>query len=204
MSNGTAVGLVVLRAATHDDVDAIAAIWHRGWRDGHLGHVPDALVHHRQARDFLALVPERLAATTVAVTDRPDAEPRGGERGVSEARGSERTVVGFVTVRDDEVEEVYVDRAARGRGVADALLGHAEAVVAERFDRAWLAVVAGNARARRFYERVGWVDAGPIQYAAPLPDGATAPVPARRYERRLDRSEGGRDVDRGGPRPGSP
>jgi ribosomal protein S18 acetylase RimI-like enzyme len=163
---------VVLRAATADDVDTIAAIWHRGWSDGHLGHVPEALVQHRHRRDFLALVPERLATTTVAE--------------------SELGVVGFVTVDDDEVEEVYVDRAARGRGVADALLGHAEAIVAERFDRAWLAVVAGNARARRFYERVGWADAGPIAYAAPLPDGSRTPVPARRYERRLARSEGGR------------
>jgi GNAT superfamily N-acetyltransferase len=163
---------VALRAATADDVDAIASIWHRGWSDGHLGHVPDALVRHRRAGDFRALVPPRVATTTVAET--------------------ELGVVGFVTIRDDEVEEVYVDRTARGRGVADALLGHAEAVVAERFDHAWLAVVAGNARARRFYERCGWSDAGPHAYAAPLPDGSTVPVPVRRYERRLDRSEGGR------------
>jgi GNAT superfamily N-acetyltransferase len=164
--------VVLLRAATVDDVDAIAAIWHHGWRDGHLGHVPEALVPHRRADDFRALVPERVPTTTVAET--------------------EVGVVGFVTVRGDEVEEVYVDRAARGRGLADALLGHAEAVVAQRFDRAWLAVVAGNARARRFYERVGWSDAGPIDYAAPLPDGSRISVPARRYERRLDQAVGGR------------
>jgi hypothetical protein len=25
-----------LRAATPDDIEAIATVWHRGWRDGHL------------------------------------------------------------------------------------------------------------------------------------------------------------------------
>ena len=35
----------------------------------------------------------------------------------------------------------------------------------------WLAVVAGNARARRFYERSGWTDEGPFAYLADGPDG---------------------------------
>jgi hypothetical protein len=50
--------------------------------------------------------------------------------------------------------------------------------------RAWLAVVAGNARARRFYERLGWTDVGPFEHDAPGPDGPIR-VPARRYVKQL-------------------
>jgi hypothetical protein len=45
---------------------------------------------------------------------------------------------------------------------------------------AWLAVVTGNARARRFYERSGWADDGELDYVA---DGVA--VPCRRYVKRL-------------------
>jgi ribosomal protein S18 acetylase RimI-like enzyme len=50
-------------------------------------------------------------------------------------------------------ELVYVAAARRGTGVADALLTEAERRVAEGgHQQAWLAVVAENARARRFYQ----------------------------------------------------
>jgi hypothetical protein len=82
-----------LRDAALDDVKTIADIWHRGWRDGHLGHVPEALLPHRRLEHFRARVPPRIPATTVAVTD--------GE------------LVGFVTIHDDEVEQLFVDLQAR-------------------------------------------------------------------------------------------
>jgi ribosomal protein S18 acetylase RimI-like enzyme len=155
---------VTLRPAAPDDADTIAAVWHSGWRDGHLGHVPEALLRHRHLDDFLRRVPPRLPETTVATI--------AGQ------------VVGFVTVREDEVEQVYVAATARGSGVADALMRHAEQVIARRFDVAWLSVVVGNARARRFYERSGWRDAGPIDYRAEIA-GGTLPVPCRRYEKSI-------------------
>ena len=77
-------------------------------------------------------------------------------------------VVGFVTVLEDEVEQVYVAAAARRTGVADVLMRHAEQVIARRFDTAWLSVAVGNARARRFYERNGWRDAGALDYRAEI------------------------------------
>jgi ribosomal protein S18 acetylase RimI-like enzyme len=157
---------VELRPATDADVEDICRIWHDGWRDGHLGNVPDGLLAHRRPDDFRALVPPRISLTTVAVHD-----------GV---------VVGFVTVHRDEVEQVYVDAGARGSGVADALLANAESIVGQRFDRAWLAVVAGNARARRFYERRGWTNGGEFDTQAPMPGGGTIAVPALRYEKRVD------------------
>ena len=66
-----------------------------------------------------------------------------------------------------EVEQVYVAAGHRGSGVARLLLAEAERLVAAGgHPRAWLAVVAGNERARRFYAREGWTDEGPFSRAA--------------------------------------
>ena len=153
-----------LRPAASDDVEAIATVWHRGWQDGHLGHVPEALLPHREIVHFRERVPPRIPTTTVATI--------GG------------TIVGFVTVHDDEAEQVYVAASARGSGTANALLRHAEQVIAQGFDTAWLAVATGNARARRFYEKCGWRDAGGFDYGAEI-RGGTIAVPCRRYEKRV-------------------
>jgi ribosomal protein S18 acetylase RimI-like enzyme len=155
---------VTLRPAQPADVDAIAAVWHDAWRDGHVGHVPDGLLRHRGLDQFRDRAAAHVPTTTVAVVD--DA------------------VLGFVTVVDDEVEQVFVSSHARGTAVAASLLTAAEEVIAATFDEAWLAVVAGNARARRFYERQGWVDTGPLAYEADTEDGRF-PVPSRRYAKPL-------------------
>ncbi len=167
MKHATTVTPITLRPAAAGDIADLAALWYDGWLDGHLGHVPDALYAHRRPADFLARVPARLATTTVAV----DA----------------RVPVGFVTVVDDEVEQLYVAPGARGGDVATALLDHGEALVSRRSGTAWLAVVAGNARARRFYARRGWRDAGPFDHRADIA-GGTMVVPSRRY----DKTVGGR------------
>ena len=92
-------------------------------------------------------------------------------------------VGGFVMVAGDEVEQVFVDASFRGGGVADALLAEAERLVAAGGHTvAWLAVVPGNARARRFYERSGWADDGGFDYVA---DAIT--VPCRRYVKQVGR-----------------
>jgi ribosomal protein S18 acetylase RimI-like enzyme len=154
-----------LRPATAADAEAIASLWHRGWPDGHLGNVPEELVRLRTPEDFRRRVPSRLPFTTVALL---------GER-----------LAGFVMTHGDEIEQVYVAAEARGHGVADALMGHAEREIAARgHGVAWLAVVAGNTRARRFYERCGWRDAGGFDYAADV-EGGTLPVPCRRYEKEV-------------------
>jgi len=153
---------VVLRPATDADSEAVAVLWHAGWRDGHLGHVPEALLAHRDEDSFRERVPARLPHTTVAEVD--------------------GRVVGFVTVLGDELEQVYVAADARGTGVAGRLMEHGEHVVAAEHEVAWLAVASGNARARRFYERTGWHDTGEIDYEAETADG-TFLVACRRYEK---------------------
>ena len=155
---------VTLRPANAGDADAVARVWHDAWRDGHVGHVPETLHAHRRLEHFQERAPPRIPQTTVAV----------GPGGV----------VGFVTIHDDEVEQIFVAEGGRGQGVADALLRHAEQRIAARYPVAWLAVVEGNARARRFYERSGWRDVRGFDYPAEI-RGGTLPVPCRRYEKRL-------------------
>jgi GNAT superfamily N-acetyltransferase len=89
-------------------------------------------------------------------------------------------------VAGDEAEQVYVAADHRGTGVAALLLAEAERIIAANgHRRAWLAVVAGNERARRFYQRSGWTDEGLFEYAAATADG-TIPVPAHRYVKELE------------------
>jgi GNAT superfamily N-acetyltransferase len=152
---------VTLRRASAADAESVARIWYAGWRDGHLGHIPAALLAVRTQESFAVRAAQRVPDTTVAI--------------VNDA------VAGFVMVVGDEVEQVYVDSQHRGTGVAARLLAEAERLVAGNgHDRAWLAVVAGNSRARRFYERSGWHDEGPFEYAAATAAGPIA-VPCQRY-----------------------
>jgi ribosomal protein S18 acetylase RimI-like enzyme len=153
--------VVTLRPATADDAGAIAQIWSDGWRDGHLGHVPDELVALRTRESFDPRAAARVADTVVADVD--------GE------------IAGFVMVVGDEVEQVYVAATHRGTGLAATLLTEAERLVAANgHDQAWLAVAPGNARARRFYERSGWTDEGRFDYPASTERGTLA-VPCHRY-----------------------
>jgi ribosomal protein S18 acetylase RimI-like enzyme len=154
-----------LRAGRPQDADAIGAIWHQGWRDGHLGLVPEKLVAARTEQSFRRRAAEWVSEMTLAEVD--------------------GAIAGFVLVLGDEVEQVYVATGYRGSGVADLLLHEAERLVAANgHAKAWLAVVPGNGRARAFYERNGWRDEGPFLYPAPTGDGPI-PVPCRRYTKQL-------------------
>ena len=156
---------VSLRPATPGDTAAIARVWHQGWLDGHVGHVPEELVQHRGFDQFVTRAADRVPFTWVAEID--------------------GAVVGFVTLKDDELEQIFVVRSARGSGVAAALLERGESELRAAGHRtAWLAVVTGNARARAFYERRGWRDAGGFLYYAETAAGPL-PVPSQRYERDL-------------------
>lgn len=83
------------------------------------------------------------------------------------------------------VPQVYVAAGHRGGGVSDTLLAEAERLVAGGgHPMAWLAVVPGNARARRFYERNGWTDDGGFLHEAP-DAGRIVMVPCRRYVKQV-------------------
>jgi GNAT superfamily N-acetyltransferase len=159
---------ILIRPARPADMPEVAGIWHAGWPDGHLGHVPDELVAIRTADSFRPRAADRTADTRVAEVD--------GE------------IAGFTMVVDDEVEQVYVSARHRGTGSAGALLAEAERLVAAHgHDRAWLAVATGNVRARRFYERQGWTANGEFDYPAYTDEG---PIHVRclRYEKPVNSS----------------
>jgi GNAT superfamily N-acetyltransferase len=138
----------VLRPATEDDVDTVAALFHQGWHDVHPGRVPDGLTQRRTPQAFHDRVAERVAETT--------------DTTVAEVDG---VLAGFIMVSDDEAEQVYVERSFRGTTVGTLLLTEAERqIAAAGHDVAFLVVVRGNDRAQSFYVRQGWVDEGDIDY----------------------------------------
>jgi len=158
----------VLRPATTDDVDAVVAVFHEGWHDVHPGRVPDGLTERRTPEAFRARVSARIAETD--------------ETTVAEVDG---TVAGFIMVSDDEAEQVYVDRAFRGSGVAALLLTEAERqIAAAGHDVAFLVVVRGNARAQAFYARQGWTDQGDVDYPVTAL-GEQFISPCRRFTKRV-------------------
>src|SRR5262245_59116028 len=165
---------MTLRPAVPDDAEAIAEIWHLGWRDGHLGNVPDALVAVRTRASFDERARLRVGDTTVAVV-----------------AGAPARVAMVVHA---EGEQVYLaarpprpSARHRGTGVATALLAEAERrIAANGHARAWLAVAPGNARARRFYERCGWADEGAFEYLA-TGSGQPVPVLCCRYVKPVSR-----------------
>ena len=156
---------MTLRPAVPDDMATVADIWHRAWHSAHPGHVPDGLTAARTLAAFHERTPSRVADTTVAEVD--------------------GRVVGFTMVDGDEVEQVFVDPDLHGSGIAAVLLDAAERrVAAAGYDVAWLAVVVGNARARRFYEKHGWADVADLPY--PVTALGTPYIsPCRRYEKRV-------------------
>lgn len=158
----------LLRPATAADVEPLAEIFHRGWHDAHVGKVPDGLTQRRTLAAFRDRVARRVSDTD--------------DTTVAEVDG---VLAGFVMVDGAEVEQVFVDRDFRGRGLAAILLDEAERqVAAGGHQQAWLAVVVGNARARAFYERQHWVDEGELAYQVTAL-GETFLSPCRRYVKQL-------------------
>lgn len=132
-----------------DDAEAYAALFIDIWRETYAGLMP------AERLDALGLAP--VAARMRAFFDDPGNPPTLGAFDGTDLVGWARAG----TPRDDdapcdvELWSLNVARRARGTGVARRLLDHA---IEGR--HAYLWVVAGNARALRFYEREGFVTDG--------------------------------------------
>ena len=158
----------ILRPATPDDVDAIAAVFHEGWHDVHPGRVPDGLTERRTPEAFHERVTQRVAETD--------------ETTVAEVDG---TVAGFVMVHEDEAEQVYVDRAFRGSGVAALLLTEAERQIAAAGTTSpgWWSCAATTAPRRSTPSRAG-LDEGDYDYPVTAL-GEHFISPCRRFTKRV-------------------
>ena len=158
----------LIRRATVDDAVAIAGVHVRSWRWAYRGIIPD---------DVLASMslPEREAKWREHFERADGAETFVAEDGAR--------VLGFCTIgaaRDEgldgsvgELQAIYLDEDAAGRGVGRALHEVAIARLRERgYSRAVLWVLEHNPRARRFYEAAGW-----------RPDGAARITRRPTYDR---------------------
>lgn len=123
--------------------------------------------------------PEAFASTYRDEVQRPDEWWVGGMRKltwfVAEANDELQGVVAGLPAPDHpEIVSMWVEPRWRGSGVADELL---RAVItwarASGADGVCLAVAEGNDRARRFYERSGFVASGPGEPLRSRPEVCT-------------------------------
>jgi GNAT superfamily N-acetyltransferase len=148
---------IAVRPAREEDLDGLARVWHEGWHESHAHLVPAALTRLRTFDNFRDRL--RAALRDVRVAGEPGAP------------------VGFSVVKGDELYQLFVAAAARGTGVAAALIADAEARLAANG-------IATNERAARFYEKSGWRRAGTMLNRLETSAG-TFPLEVWRYEKCL-------------------
>lgn len=147
----------VVRRMEPDDAGDLALAWFEGWHDAHAAFMPDALLALRGLDAFQAAAPGLSPPVDVAVV--------------------EGRVVGFAQVSGHMLEKLFLARKVRGTGVAQALLNAAEdRIRAGGFDTGELDYVRGNARAARFYEKMGWDFVREATEDMDVPDGSTVPL----------------------------
>ena len=170
--------VVKIRPAQPPDAEAIAGVHARSWREGYRDLIGDEPLESIEEGERLAMWQQLLA------------EP--GTASVVVCQLDDVGVIGFASCgpsrHDPEVGEIltcYVDPAHWGRGVGRALLATARRLRRRQgFAQAELQVMAGNERARRFYQADGWdVDGEPqreevwgvpvdvVRLVRPLPHG---------------------------------
>ena len=154
-----------VRAATEEEVDRLAALWHQGWHEAHARIVPPELTRIRTPDSFRHRLREALREVRVV--------------------GPPGAPAGFYLVHGDELYQLFVAAEARGSGIAAALIADAERrLAADGVEVAWLACAIGNERAARFYEKCGWRRAGVMINPLDTPDGVL-PLEVWRYEKAL-------------------
>ena len=159
---------MIVRPAEPGDARRLGEIHVETWRATYVGVVPqellDSLSVDARERQWAEWIPDpRTAAFVAELDDR---------------------VVGFVNVGPSfsepgvgELYAIYVVPDAHGTGAGPALIEAGVDWLAERWSEAILWVATENPRARRFYERHGWVvDGERVDDVLP-----NAPVPETRY-----------------------
>lgn len=143
--------MLTVRPATPDDAAGIAGVHVRAWKVGYRGLLPDGYLDGLRPED-------RIAHYTLGSTN-----PDHPSTLVADVDG---VIRGFVTTgpcRDPEgiecgeVLALHVDPGSWGLGIGRRLISEARAALSQRgCAEAVLWVLAGNARAGRFYEADGW------------------------------------------------
>jgi ribosomal protein S18 acetylase RimI-like enzyme len=166
--------MVTVRPATAADAPAMGRLVVRAWQAAYRGLMPDAYLDGLRAEDRAAYWDGALRREDL--------------RGVVLVAERDGEVVGFAAAGPSpdpegagELFAINVDPAHWGTGAGRALLEAAQDELARLgFAETVLWVLPANARARRFYERAGWVSDGTEQTV----DAFGVTVPEVRYRRR--------------------
>src|SRR5262245_2980847 len=126
------------RPAREADVSALIEVARRSWLSAYAETAPAEFVREWLARDLARAGYARFW---------PDMT-------VAEADG---VLLGLVQPMKDEINGLWVDPAAQGRGVGTALLLHGEAqIAAAGYHRVWLSCSGFNVKGQRFYAARGY------------------------------------------------
>jgi len=155
----------VVRAAEQTEFHELAALWHEAWHDAHAQIVPTELTRLRPVEHFRQRIEAALVNTRVI--------------------GPVGAPLGLCVIKGAELYQLFVAQAARGTGIAAALINEAEVRLARQgVETAWLACAIGNVRAARFYEKRGWCRMGTMVNAAETVSGKFL-LEVWRYEKSL-------------------
>ncbi|WP_399932587.1 GNAT family N-acetyltransferase [Streptomyces kanamyceticus] len=163
---------------TDADCAAVAEIRVLGWRSAYAGLMPQAFLDGLSVEEGTEQLRERLARGRAGAVDliAERADRTVGWACFGPARDSD------VPPEEAELYALYVHPEQYSTGVGRALLLECAArCTAAGRPRLRLWVIEGNTRARRFYERFGFVPDGAVD---PQTVGDT-PVPEVRYRRDL-------------------
>lgn len=172
--------MTAVRTAVPEDAAAIGEIHVEGWRSSYDGLLPASYLADIDVDERIALWRERLTEP-----EEPDTRVLVVER--------DGQVLGFIAAGPShdvdvppgsaEIRALYLREAAKGQGLATALLEEAlEQITVAGHGWVVLNVLEGNTAARSFYEKFGFAFDGTrvpaeiggrqvflVRYAAPLP-----------------------------------
>jgi GNAT superfamily N-acetyltransferase len=162
---------MIVRRATRSDVPELARV-----------HTESAVAAHAHVGPPEIGGRERRTANWTRVFDEAIGTPH-----LAELDGAVVGILNFGPARDEagtgELYVLYVVPGHWGLGTGQLLLDKAHDELGSAFDEAILNVLADNPRARRFYERNGWL----LDEIRVEPQFGDAPTEIARYRRRFDR-----------------
>ena len=169
---------LLIRRATTRDAARIAEVHVRSWQATYRGHMPPEYLDGLDPADRLPRWQQRLT------------EPAGDEVLVADGQDGVCGFSSFGPTRDDdddpgrvgEVRAIYLMPAVIGTGIGRLLMdASVEHLTRAGYREVTLWVLAGNGRARRFYELAGLRPDGAVK----VDDGAGFRLDEVRYRRSL-------------------
>jgi [ribosomal protein S18]-alanine N-acetyltransferase len=134
--------MLSVRPTCESDLPVMIELARRSWLSAYADSAPAEFVREWLARDFeREWYAKYWRSMTVAIV--------------------EGVVLGLVQPMKDEINGLWVDPAAQGRGIGTALLVFGEAEIASAgYERAWLSCSGFNQKAKRFYLARGYRQVG--------------------------------------------